>query len=102
MFSKQAEKLLFLFLEGLVLVEKQKDVHRIYLRKPRYEGVYIGRRGSLFDLLLSDLPAVISVRNVLSQGAVKQHGLLGYDTYLRAQPVDVELFGVVIVQHLAI
>lgn len=65
------------------------NVHHEYLRKPCYEGVYVGCLGSFFDLLLSDLPAVISVCNVLRQAAVKKHRLLGYDTYLRTQPVNV-------------
>lgn len=73
----------------------------MYLRQALNKGVYVGCLGCHFYLFLSDGPAVVSVRDVLGQAAIEQHRFLRYDANLSAQPVDVQLSGVVFVQHLA-
>ena len=71
-----------------------------YLRQAVYEAVDVGRSCSFFYLRHGGNAAVVSIGDVFSQGAVEQHGLLGYDAYLGSQPVDVQLFCVYIVQQL--
>lgn len=72
----------------------------LYLWQPLYEGVYVSSLSGLFDLLEADFSVVVSVCDVLCQAAVKQHRLLGNNANLRAQPVDVQLLGVIVIQHL--
>ncbi len=60
----------------------------------------VGRSRRCLYLLHGCSAAVVSVGDVFRQGAVEQHGLLGYDAYLGSQPVDVQVFYIYIVQHL--
>lgn len=62
--------------------------------------MYVGLLRSFLDLLLGDVTAVVSILNVLSNGAVKQDGLLRHQPHLIAQPCQVHSFGVITVYKL--
>lgn len=55
----------------------------------------VGLLRSFLDLLLGDDAAVVSILNVLSNGAIKQDGLLRHQPHLRTQPCQVQTSAVV-------
>ncbi|RUS71935.1 hypothetical protein EGW08_020310, partial [Elysia chlorotica] len=63
-----------------------------------YEVVDVGRLGGLNDLIHADGPGVVSIRDVLGDALVKQDGLLGHQADLGAQPGQVQVLQVVLVQ----
>ena len=71
-----------------------------YLRQLFDEVVDVGCFSSCLYFLHRHSAAVVSIGYVFSQGAVKQYRLLGHDTYLGPQPLDVQLFYIHTVQHL--
>ena len=51
--------------------------------------MYVGVLGGVNDLVHGGRSRVVSVRDVLEDGRVKQDGLLRYERELRAQPLRI-------------
>ena len=64
------------------------------------EGVNIGLLGGLHHFVHGGLPRVVTVPDVLGQGAVEQDGLLRDDAHAGSNPGNVEGLDVVIVDSL--
>ena len=62
-----------------------------YLWKRFYEAVYVGRFGSFYDLLVRHLTEQSTIADVLGDGGIKQHRLLGHYANLGAEPMKVEV-----------
>ena len=60
----------------------------------------VGALGCFLDLLLRHLSVVVSVLDVLCDGAVKQDGLLGHQAQLRTQPGQIQALDVSTVSKL--
>ena len=56
----------------------------------RDKVVYVGVLGGVYDLVHWGRSRVVSVRDVLEDGRVKEDGLLRYETELRTHPFGVE------------
>ena len=69
-----------------------------YLWKGFYEAVYVGRFGSLNDLFISYFTEQGTVADVLGDGGIKQHRLLRHYANLGAEPVEVEVTKVKVLQ----
>ena len=62
--------------------------------------MYVGLSGSIYYIGHGDLPTVVPVGNVVSNGCLKQHRLLGHDPQLGPQPREVHVTYVLTIQFL--
>ena len=68
-----------------------------YIRELLNEVVSVGVHGRLFDLLQSD--TLLAVADVLLDGQSKEYRFLAHQTYVRPQPLNVQISDVVPIQQ---
>ena len=66
-----------------------------YLRQGLYKAVYVGSLGCFNDLLIGHLSEESTIADILSNGGIKQHWLLGHYTYLLPQPTNVHITNII-------
>ena len=60
--------------------------------------MYVGSLGCFNDLLIRHLSEESTIADILSDGGIKQHRLLGHYTYLLPQPANVHITNIIPIQ----
>ena len=72
-----------------------------YLWQRLNEAVYVSSLGRLNDFLIRHLSEESTVADILSDGCIKQHWLLGHYTYLLPQPTNIHVTDIIPIQSQA-